>query len=317
MAAVKPMLAQTGKEPFDSGSHIFDWKWNGLRILGHKDGGSALLQGRSGADFTAQFPELADLSNYIRVGRSIVDGEVVCLGEDGLPDFNRVQQRFGKRDPVAIQWAMEKYPATYMVFDVVQVEDFDLTAGSPSQAEQMQRKEILERILVPDGSIKLSPWVDTNGTALHAEAVRLNQEGIMAKTKRGLYYPGGRTPDWVKLKVPKYGTFVIGGYTEGTGWRQDLMGAVVLGVPDPEHDRLRWVGCAGSGFTQAVLEDLHLALQSIETEESPFIPGTKVPKLLSWVKPILQAEVKFYDVTKGGQLIWPIFQHVVPSLTRQ
>lgn len=312
MQAVSPMLAQTAEEPFDSDRHIFDWKWNGVRIVGHCEGGSALLQGRSGADFTAQFPELAELAKHIRAERAIIDGEVVCLGEDGLPDFNRIQNRIGKRDPLAIKLMSERFPAIYQVFDVVRVDEFDLTATSRTPATQMERKEILEKLLIPDGAIKLSPWVDTAGIALHQEAVRLDQEGVMAKTKTGLYYPGGRTPDWLKLKVPKYANFIIGGYTEGTGWRSDMMGALVLGKP--VAGGLRWVGNAGSGFTMAVLRDLYAALQSISTGECPFVPGTKVPKLASWVQPILVAEVKYYDITKDGNLIWPIFRRVRTEL---
>ena len=314
MKAVSPMLAQTAQEPFDSDRHIFDWKFNGLRILGHVEGRSALLQGRSGADFTAQFPELAGLWKHVKADLAIVDGEVVCLGEDGLPDFNRIQNRIGKRDPLAIKVMAERFPAVYQVFDVVRVDEFDLTATSGTPATQMQRKEVLEKLLISDGAIKLSPWVDTYGIALHEQAVRLDQEGIMAKTKEGLYYPGGRTTDWQKLKVPKYANFVIGGYTEGTGWRSDMLGALVLGKPQADG-RLRWVGNAGSGFTLAVLRDVYAALKTIRIEESPFLPGTKVPKLASWVQPILVATVKYYDVTKDGQLIWPIFQRVRTDLT--
>jgi bifunctional non-homologous end joining protein LigD len=57
------------------------------------------------------------------------------------------------------------------------------------------------------------------------------------------------------------------------------------------------------------------ALQTIETGDSPFPNGTKVPELVSWVRPTLVAEVKYYDVTKTGQLIWPIFQRVRTDLT--
>jgi bifunctional non-homologous end joining protein LigD len=312
MEAVKPMLAETGEEPFDSPDHIFEWKWNGLRIVGRKHGGSALLQGRSGADFTAQFPELADLAKHIKTLDADIDGEVVCLGENGLPDFNRIQNRIGKREPLVIQNMAKQYPATFMVFDVLSVDDYDLTAGGKAQAALMQRKEILQKILVPDGVVKLSPWVDTNGKALHQKAVETQQEGIMAKTKNGLYYPGGRNKDWLKLKVPKRANFVICGYTLGTGWRSDTMGAIVLGKP--ENGTLRWVGCAGSGFHLRVLQDLYQTLQTIRTETSPFPNGTKVPDLLSWVRPMLVAEVKYYDITKTGQLIWPIFQRLRPDL---
>jgi len=311
---VKPMLAALAKETFDSPDHIFEWKWNGLRIVGHCEGGSALLQGRSGADFTAQFPELQGLAQQVKADAS-VDGEVVCLDENGLPDFNRIQHRIGKRDPMIIKHMAEKFPATFMVFDVVSVFGQDITATSREPATLMQRKEILGKILVSDGAVKLTSWVDTNGMALYSEAVRLNQEGIMAKTKMGLYYPGGRTDCWQKLKIPKYANFVIGGYTRGTGWREDMMGAVILGKPG--EGGLRWVGNAGSGFNNRVLADLYGALQRIETDESPFLPGTKVPKLGSWVQPILVAEVKYYDVTKGGQLIWPIFQRVRTDLTME
>ncbi|MGD0794297.1 MAG: hypothetical protein ABR958_01710 [Dehalococcoidales bacterium] len=313
MEAVKPMLAETATEAFDDPNYIYEWKYNGVRIIGRKQGGSASLQGRSGADFTSQFPELADLAKYINASSADIDGEVVCLGENGLPDFNRIQNRIGKREPLVIQNMARQYPATFMVFDVTAVEDYDLTAGGKAQATLMQRKELLQKILVPDGVVKLSPWVDGKGKELHQKAVDLNQEGIMAKTKNGLYYPGGRNKDWLKLKVPKYANFVICGFTKGTGWRQDMMGAIVLGKP--ENGTLRWVGCAGSGFQLKVLQDLFQALQTIRTEDSPFPPGTKVPDLLSWVRPMLVASVKYYDITKTGQLIWPIFQRVRTELT--
>ncbi|GAI43049.1 unnamed protein product, partial [marine sediment metagenome] len=114
---VNPMLAQAGDEPFDSPNYIYDLKYNGMRIVGEVENGSALLRGRSGADYTAQFPELADLAKHIKVKRAQVDGEVVCLREDGLPDFNALQNRHGKRDPLAIQAMMKRFPAIYQVFE--------------------------------------------------------------------------------------------------------------------------------------------------------------------------------------------------------
>ena len=320
MEVVSPMLAQTAKEPFTDPDRIFDLKYNGMRIMGHVDNGSVTLLGRSGLDYTAQFPELADLAKHVKAHRAVLDGEVICLGEDGLPDFNAVQNRHGKRQPIAIQAMMARHPARFQIFDVVAVDEFDLTAGGGAQATQMQRREILEKILSPGGSVYLSPWVDGNGSAMMDQVLAINQragrqvfDGIMAKTKSGLYYPGGRGTDWQKVKIPKWANFVIGGYTLGTGWREGIMGAVVLGTP--ENGSLRWVGCAGSGFKLQSLRDLHQTLLRMNTAQSPFDPGTTVPKLDSWVRPELVVEVKYYDVTKTGQLIWPIFQHLRPGLT--
>ncbi|GAJ20342.1 unnamed protein product, partial [marine sediment metagenome] len=63
------------------------------------------------------------------------------------------------------------------------------------------------------------------------------------------------------------------------------------------------------------LADLYATLLTMRTDESPFPNGTKVPKLASWVKPVLVVNVKYYDITKTGQLIWPIFQRLRPDLT--
>lgn len=312
MEAVKPMLAETGNEPFDSPDHIFEWKWNGMRILAHKDGLSASLQGRSGADFTAQFPELANIAKHISVEHAIIDGEVVCLGTNGLPEFNRLQNRIAKREPIVIQNIAKQFPAVYMVFDILEVDDYDLKAGGKAQATLMQRKEILQKVLTPDGVIKFSPCVDTHGIALHQKAVELAQEGVMAKTKSGLYYPGGRNSDWLKLKVPKFANFVVGGYTKGTGWRLGSVGALVLGRP--QNGQLVYVGCAGSGFTAKQVEEMFYTLENIRTGDSPFPNGTKVPNLETWVRPELVVAVKYYDITKDGMLIWPIFQRMRPDL---
>jgi len=315
MDALNPMLAQTGDEPFDSPDYIYDLKYNGMRIVGDTDSGSARLRGRSGLDYTAQFPELAGLAKHFKTQNVQVDGEVVCLGQDGLPDFNALQNRHGKRDPLAIKAMMERYPARYYIFEVGRVGDYDLKAGSSSQANQMQRREVLEKIMAPDELFQLSPFVDGNGTKLFEEVKRINDkagrqvfDGVMTKTKTGLYYPGRRSPDWLKHKIPKFACFVICGYTFGTGWREDMMGAVVLGKPENGH--LSWVGCAGSGFRLQQLRELHHELLGMNTQQSPFPNGTKVPKLSSWVKPLLVCEVKYYDVTKDGQLIWPIFQRL-------
>ena len=317
MDNLNPMLAQTGDEPFDHPDYIFDLKYNGMRIVGHKDGGSAQLQGRSGLDYTAQFPELFGLGKNIKSQMASLDGEVTCLGADGLPDFNAHQQRIGQTNPITVKSLMERYPAVYNVFEVARVDDYDLSAGGKAKATQMQRREILEKILIPDDKVRLSPYVDGSGIALMEQVKAINDkagrqvfDGVMAKTKSGLYSPGGRGSAWTKFKIPHWANYVICGFTKGTGWREDTMGGVVLG--QPENGGLRWVGVAGSGFKAKQLQDVFDTLLPLRTDVNPFGNGTKVPKLESWVKPVLVAQIKYYDITKTGHLIWPIFQYLQP-----
>jgi ATP-dependent DNA ligase len=42
-------------------------------------------------------------------------------------------------------------------------------------------------------------------------------EGIVAKRKDGIYRPGKRSPDWLKIKSSPQQEFVVGGFTEGKG----------------------------------------------------------------------------------------------------
>jgi bifunctional non-homologous end joining protein LigD len=320
MDNIKPMLADTAQEIFDNQDYIFDLKFNGMRIVGHKDGDNYRLQARRGLDYTSRFPELAGLVGNIKTDKAIVDGEVVCLGTDGLPDFNALQQRSGKTDPIAVRAMMPQFPAVYHIFDVVQVDTFSLVRGAPAQATQIKRREVLARILAPDDKVKLATYVDGKGIEMMEKVKKLNEaygrqvfDGVMAKKKSGLYYPGGRPADWQKLKIPQFDNFVICGYTKGTGWREDTFGAVVLARP--ENGGYRWVGCAGSGFDSAGVRDMYQRLLQLQTPESPFPIDTKVPGLLSWVQPVMVCYIKYYDVTKTGQLIWPIFQHSQPMFT--
>jgi bifunctional non-homologous end joining protein LigD len=204
---------------------------------------------------------------------------------------------------------MALYPATYQVFDVVQVDEFNLTSHSNQPLTLIQRKEVLDKLVTGNTVIKKSIWIDGKGKELHALAVQLDQEGIMAKTKSGLYVPGGRNADWLKIKVPRYRNFVICGYTAGTGWRLDTFGAIVLGVPT--LNGYRYVGNSGSGFTSQGVNEMSLLLKNMTSQTSPMLPDTKVPQLIAWCYPKLVVRVKYYDITKDGQLIWPIFQKLI------
>ncbi|MDP2728057.1 MAG: hypothetical protein Q8P59_11010, partial [Dehalococcoidia bacterium] len=221
---LKPMLASLEKDVWDSHLHLFENKWNGLRIVGHCEGESVRLQGSSGADFTLQFPEVFEALRKAVKHPAIVDGEIVCLDERGLPCFNLIQNRIGKRDQAVVKIMIAKSPAIYQVFDVTSVFQQDITVHGKEPATLMQRKDILSNLVTGNGAVKLSPWIDGRGKELFEKVKALGQEGIMAKLKTSLYIPGGRNTDWLKMKVWKTDTFVVGGYTMGTGWRSDIMG---------------------------------------------------------------------------------------------
>jgi len=77
------MLATSGT-PFDSADHLFELKWDGFRTMAPVEHRSLRLISRGGRDVTAQYPALAPLAAL--PDGSVVDGEIVALDADGVPD---------------------------------------------------------------------------------------------------------------------------------------------------------------------------------------------------------------------------------------
>src|SRR3970040_1462924 len=79
---IEPMLAALGGQPFDSPSHIFEVKWDGVRALAFIDGGEVRIKDRYRRDVTALYPELQALALQTEAG-TVVDGEIVVLDGAG------------------------------------------------------------------------------------------------------------------------------------------------------------------------------------------------------------------------------------------
>ena len=103
---------------------------------------------------------------------------------------------------------------------------------------------------------------------------------------------------------------MIAGYTKGQGRRQGRFGALVLGTW--EGDELVYVGNVGTGFSDAMIDQLLAKLRPLEQKEPPFSDVPKMPKVrkadVVWVKPELVAEVEFVEWTHDGRLRAPSFQ---------
>jgi bifunctional non-homologous end joining protein LigD len=62
-------------------------KWDGCRAQLRYDGHTVLLRTRNGRVCSEEFGELAAMAAVLGNRRVTLDGELVCLREDGLPDF--------------------------------------------------------------------------------------------------------------------------------------------------------------------------------------------------------------------------------------
>lgn len=298
-----PMLATLTGEAFDDPDWLFEPKWDGIRALAICSDTTRLIT-RNDNDVTVAYPELAKLNDRVVALDAILDGEIVAL-DDGVPSFQKLQRRMHLRDERRIEQMMKTVPVVYMVFDILFVDRTDLT-----REPLVERRRILEELLVPSDLIQLSPATPGSGIALYETAAKAGLEGIMAKRASSTYSPGARSRDWLKVKVTFDADVVIVGWTEGEGRRTGTLGSLVMAVYDGSE--LRYVGNVGTGFDARSLEETMDRMRNLDEVEPPFVSemlrSRAELRQAHWVEPSLVASVEHRQLTDAGRLRAPAFK---------
>ncbi len=298
-----PMLATLTGKVFDDPEWSFEPKWDGIRAIAVCDEETRLVS-RNEKDITVAYPELHRIHDQVVALDAMLDGEIVAF-EDGVPSFQRLQQRMHLRDQAQIEQMSRRIPVAYIVFDLLYLDGEDLT-GRPLS----ERRRMLEDTIVPTEQIQVSPIVEGDGTALFSAASEQGLEGVMAKRLSSHYQPGARSRDWLKVKVTFDADVVIVGWTDGEGRRKGTLGSLVMAVYDA--DNFRYVGNVGTGFDKRSLAEAMERLNALDETKSPFPPDVlrSRPELrrAHWVAPSLVAKVEHRQLTTAGRLRAPSFQ---------
>lgn len=291
-----PMLAVLTHDHFSDDAWIYERKLDGQRCLAFRDGDDVRLLSRNQKPLNDRFPRVADAVAALGPDRFVLDGELVAF-EDGVSSFARLQPRIQGRDPEQARQSDVK--VYFYVFDVLHLEGHDVT-GLP----QRTRKSVLRRTFAFDDPLRFTQHRNGEGEAYYAEACRKGWEGVIAK-RADAPYTHSRSKDWLKFKCQAQQEFVIGGYTEPEGSRVGF-GALLLGFYD--GDDLHYAGKVGTGFDDALLEDLHGRMQQLERDTPPFADDADLPGNAHWVTPKLVGEVAFTEWTNDLRLRHPRFQ---------
>ena len=304
------MKAVLGQLPLDPG-WTFEIKWDGMRAIACLDptdpSGARLWSGNQ-IDITHRFPELDALGQSMGGARAVIDGELVALAENGRPSFGRMQSRMHiDRAADALQRAAE-VPVTYMVFDLLLLDDNDLTSLPLSV-----RHSALDELFHPGPHWQLSARHD-DGDALNDAVHEMELEGLMAKRLDSPYLPGKRTTAWRKVKRRIEQRFVVGGWAEGEGGRSGRIGGLLIG--GYRDDALIYAGRVGSGLRDDEIGALAKTFADLARDTSPFAAGS-VPRVEArnahWVEPHLVIEVAFAEWTNEGRVRHPSYQRRVPG----
>ena len=308
---VSPMLATLGSRAdiHDESEWAFEMKWDGIRAIAVVRGGALRLTTRNGNDVTGTYPDLAGLIGLAGDHDLVLDGEIVTLTPQGRPDFGLLQTRMGLTRPAEVRAAAERAPAHYFVFDLLELDGEDLRKKTYDE-----RREILQDTLRPpkDDPVQVPPAFAGDVDHAISSSRELGLEGVMAKQRDGTYATGRRSRTWIKIKHHLTQEVVIGGWTPGNGRRANSIGALLLGIPD--GDGLRYVGKVGTGFTDAMLDDLAKKLAAHPRTTPPL---TGVPSLdargAHWVRPEYVGEVEFAEWTGTDRLRQPSWRGLRPD----
>ena len=297
-ASIEPMKATPAERPPSGGDWLFEIKWDGVRALAYVDNEEVRLVSRSGLRCERQYPELAAIPHQVAARQAVLDGEIAVLDPKGASRFHLIQPRIANTDPNSVAHLVRSTPVVYFVFDVLYVDGYDLR-GAPL----VERRKILEALVTPGPSLRVSEVFPGAGEDLLDAARALDLEGVVAK-RAGSVYESRRSREWLKIKIANEQEFAIGGFTAPQGSR-DYFGALVLGVY--QDGKLRWAGNVGSGFDQKLLASVYALLKPLVTDECPFAERPKPDRGITWVKPALACQVKYAEWTPGNHLRAPVF----------
>ena len=303
---MRPMLATPGRHVPTGPEWSHEVKWDGVRILADvTEGPDSRFFSRNGNSVSAAWPDL--VPSPLGVRDLLVDGEIIALNEDGLPDFRVVQERMHVRKHVQALRLAERVPATYMVFDLLRLDGRDLSARPLAE-----RRELLTGLGIDSGWQVPAAYDD--GPMLFDATLQQGLEGIVSKRLTSRYTFGQRSPHWLKFAHRQRLSYVVGGWRPQEGTTSRL---AALLVGEPTADGLLYRGRVGSGIagrTSAMLAEL---LAPLARSDSPF--ADEVPRVdalgTHWVEPVVVVDVDTHHTSRHQRLRQPSYQGVRSDLS--
>lgn len=277
---IKPMLLHMGNnnEIDDDPNWIYDIKWDGWRILLHKQGERIEAFTRHGNNVTAKFPELQEVGRSIKEHTAIIDCEGVVL-RNGVSAFDDFAYRGRLSNKEKIKEATVTHPATFIAFDIL------ATDKTHTNKQLVERKEILSSIIELSSNLLVTPSIVGNGSNIFQLTKDRGMEGIVGKRINSTYKTNHRSHDWLKYKHFKIADVVILGYKEnpftmvvGTSIRNGnykAIASVEFGFKPEEKTAFR-----------------EIAKQIV----------TKVERDMTWLEPRLCCKVQYLEKTASGSL---------------
>jgi bifunctional non-homologous end joining protein LigD len=182
---VEPCRPSKATAPPSGPEWVHEIKHDGFRLMVWREGSRVRCFTRGGFDWADRFPAIVEAASCLRPQSFLIDGEVIVCRPDGLSDFD------------ALRYRRDRYSATLVAFDLIQLQDDDLR-----EEPLLKRKQRLSKMLGNGGgAIAYNEHLEHDGPAVFEHACRLGLEGIVSK-RLDAPYRSGPSKTWLKSKNP-------------------------------------------------------------------------------------------------------------------
>jgi bifunctional non-homologous end joining protein LigD len=280
---VEPQLCTLVERPPSTRGWAHEIKFDGYRAEVRVTDGAAVVYTRRGLDWSQQFGSIA--SAAARLPNCLLDGEVVALDEQGIPNFAALQSALKENSPNLI----------FFAFDLLFEGHEDLR-----KLPLVERKRRLATLLgAPhvEQRLRYVEHFESSAETVLSSACKMDMEGIVSK-RLDSPYVSGRAGFWTKAKCRAGQEVVLGGFSlHGQRFRSLLAGVY-------RDDKLVYVGRIGTGYGRDVTGQLMRKLNALTRARSPFEGPGAPPQRgdIKWLKPTLVAEIEFAGWTATGMI---------------
>ncbi len=299
---IKAMLAQKAasiEQAFEAlGKPMaVEYKYDGFRLLIHKNKDKIILFTRRLENVTKQFPEVVDyIKEYIGGESFILDSEAVGFDRKTkqYTGFQAISQRIRRK--YDIEKVQDKLPVEVNIFDILYYNGKSQLDKPFEERTQLVRKIITNHPYKIIASKMIITSDEKEVNKFYKEALANNQEGVMLKNLKAEYKPGRRVGNMLKLK-PEQRDFdlVITGAEWGSGKRSGWLSSFNLSCKSGKE--FLEIGKVGTGISEKETEDNKITFQTLTELLKPHIIAEKGKEVT--IKPKVIVSVTYQEIQKS------------------
>jgi DNA ligase-1 len=289
-------------------------KYDGFRLQCHfkkSEKNPVKLFSRNLEDVTFMYPDIVEgIKKEVIAKEAIFEGE--AIGFNPLTgEFLPFQETVQRKRKYNVKEKAKEIPLKLFVFELLY-----FNGESFLEKPFIERRKKINSLIKTTGDVfKDTILVSTEEITdnekkidlLFEEAISKGLEGIVAKKLDGVYQPGARGWNWIKLKR-SYSSKIndtidclIMGYDLGKGKRASFgIGAFLVGVYDEKEDKYVTVAKIGTGLSDEEWRQLNKKSQKYRSKDKP--NNYLVDKAMMcdvWLVPALVVEIKADEITRS------------------